>query len=172
MTLLIDTQYVEHVVADMHHYFGPKLGRELPKADLALWLDYLVLDAGLMPGDNQVTAVWVHPKGVQGLEYFTPSNFETELNGQAFKDNLGEFVMQSVAVESIVSAEQMIADCIEAVRSENKEEDIVVVAQAVPKGVNNVQWATMPTEQNPQPADAIIMGFSLMGALGIAGNEI
>ena len=45
--MLIDACYLNRVVNDMRRHFSPIVGRELPRADLAVLLECMALDAGV-----------------------------------------------------------------------------------------------------------------------------
>ena len=94
--ILVDADYIDRVAFHLVVNFERMLGRRIPPADLPHWLDCIVLDGGLRPGENDVQVVLFHSKGVQKMQHFNPSEFAKELDGVAFKDNLGEFTLQSV----------------------------------------------------------------------------
>ena len=95
-TLLVDADYVERVAFDLIVNFERMLGRRIPPAPLADWLDYVALDGGLLPAegeaqtaDNEIRVYFIHrPETVQ-LQNFTPAHFADEINGKAFADRLG-----------------------------------------------------------------------------------
>jgi len=68
-TLLIDADYVERVAFDLIVNFERMLGRRIPPAPLGDWLDYVALDGGLQPGDNEIRVYLVHRPEQEG----TPS---------------------------------------------------------------------------------------------------
>lgn len=175
VTILIDTEYLETTTRDLRAHFSHEMGRELPLADLARWADCMVLDGGLRPGDNSVQLVLVHPKEKKSLEQFVPGDFAQELHQQAFADNLGEFSFQCVAVEDLVSPTQMMEDCLTAITADKEHQSdlILVVAQEAPKS----ETAAPFTLCNMQPESAhgqehILIGFSLLAALGINANDL
>lgn len=58
--ILIDAAFLDRVGKDMAAHFAPLVGRELPKADLAVLLECLVLDAGIEPGKNEIQVIFVY----------------------------------------------------------------------------------------------------------------
>ena len=48
--ILIDAEYLDRVAFDLTVNFETMLGRRLPKADRARWLDCIALDGGLREG--------------------------------------------------------------------------------------------------------------------------
>ncbi len=84
-TLLVDADYVERVAFDLIVNFERMLGRRIPPAPLGDWLDYVALDGGLQPGDNEIRVYLVHRPEQERLQHFTPAHFADELNGKAFR---------------------------------------------------------------------------------------
>lgn len=168
VTVLVDTAYAEQVAGGIREHFSQELGRNLPPVDLPNWLDCLVLDAGLRPGDNQVQVVLIHPKNTTTLQQFIPCDFSEQLDGQAFKDNLGEFSFHSVCVEDIVSTEQLISDCINA--AEPAPDLTIVVSPQAPKGKAYTLCNMQPEGTDGHPH--VVLGFSILAGLGISPSEI
>ena len=60
--ILIDASYINKVTADLNRHFGQVIGRELPKADLPIFLECVAMDAAIQPGENghfaHVASVW------------------------------------------------------------------------------------------------------------------
>ena len=72
-TLLVDADYVERVAFDLIVNFERMLGRRIPPAPLGDWLDYVALDGGLQPGDNEIRVYLVHRPEQERLQHFTPA---------------------------------------------------------------------------------------------------
>lgn len=177
LSVLIDAQYVDFVAGDMRKYYRKQLGREIPIADLAYWLDCVALDAGVRPGENSINAYFVHDKEVETLEHFAPAHLSHDISGKAFADNLGEFSMQSLPVEDIVSRPQMIADCVQQLAEDKSVDAVVVVAEALDRSsepLKNAErimhCALMPAEGYEN--ETLVLGYSLLSALGISPEEI
>lgn len=177
LSVLIDAQYVDFVAGDMRKYYRGQLGRDMPKADLAYWLDCVALDAGVRPGENSINAYFVHDKAVEALEQFVPAHLTDEISGKAFADNLGEFSMQSLPVEDIVSRQQMIADCVQQLAEDKQTDAVVVVAETLDRtsdllkdAERIMQCSLLPAEGYEQ--ETLVLGYSLLSALGISPEEI
>lgn len=182
--ILVDADYVDRVTFNLTVNFERMINRRIPRADLAKWLDCVALDGGLHPGDNHIQAVFIHSEGRQGLDYFTPSDFDKELDGKAFRDNLGEFTLHSVPVEGPVSADDLYAECLETLLTSEQVERIVVIAdmdtlydrlrRIVEKaeGEHDVTMLAMSPLQGSRHFHTEILGYSLMAALGISGDEL
>ena len=89
--LLIDAAFLNLVVTDLKKYFEKTLMRELQEIDLSELVTYIVLDAGMAVGDNQIQILMVYDKDSAQLSNCRPSDLSAELNGVAFKSQFGEF---------------------------------------------------------------------------------
>ena len=88
--ILVDTAHLDHVAFDLIVNFERMLGRQIPQGDFPKWLDCIALDGGLRPGENETRVYLIHPKEQTKLQHLLPCNFAEELNGKAFRDELGE----------------------------------------------------------------------------------
>ena len=50
--IIADADYVDKVAFDLIVNFERMIGRRIPKADMARWIDCIALDGGLRPGNN------------------------------------------------------------------------------------------------------------------------
>lgn len=87
--ILVDADYVDKVAFDLIVNFERMLGRRIPLADMARWLDCVALDGGIREGDNHVQAIFIHDKRSASLKNFNPGGYDDDLSQKAFKDNLG-----------------------------------------------------------------------------------
>ena len=51
--IIVDADYVDKVVFDLTVNFERMLGRRVPKADMARWVECVALDGGLREGDHE-----------------------------------------------------------------------------------------------------------------------
>ena len=181
--ILVDADYLDQVFFDMTVHFEPIIGRHLPPADLCHWLDCVALDGGLRQGKQEVQAIFIHSKELEAFRQTTPAHFENELNGKAFEDYIGEFVMQSFPVERVVSQSDFFIESLEAALISTDAKRIMVVGDMDAYGdkvVEKVKAATdkdvtifgmRPLEEG-QGFKPEILGYSLLAALGIRGEEL
>lgn len=180
--VLVDADYVGRVAFDLIVNFERMLGRRIPPADLGRWLDCVALDGGLRPGQNAVQAVFIHDKATAELPNFAPANFATELDGKAFKDNLGEFTLHSFAVEPIVSKADFMQQALTDILHADATKRVMVIADMDDYG-NAIKTTAANTTGKDITLFAMeplagrgfsqeILGYSLMSALGISGDEI
>lgn len=181
--ILVDADYIDKVAFDLTVNFERMLDRRIPPADLARWIDCIALDGGIRQGDNDIQVILIHDNKTHKLDNFQPSSFEEQLDGKAFKDNLGEFVISSITVEEMVDKEHLFCDSLMHICSQpevkrvmvipNTEEYFYGVRHAL-KDADDEKHITVFAMQ-PMPGGNFrqeILGYSLMSALKINGDEI
>lgn len=195
--ILIDAQHLDHVAFDLIVNFERMLGRRIPQADLAHWLDCIALDGGITPGENAVQVIFLYEQDKTALQHFTPAHFEEDLNGKAFKDQMGEFTLASLPIEPIVSRDDLLVQSFESLLLDAQVERIMLIADLdgfTDESLRLTQrikqlCATPPTPEHgdPLPQKSItlfgmqplaghgfqseILGYSLTSAMGVSGGE-
>jgi len=179
--MLVDGDYADRVAFNLICNFERMLERRVPQADLAKWIDCMALDGGLRPGDNSVEVVFVHKS--RKLENFTPGSYADDIHGKAFRDQLGEFAMTAYQVEDVVSTEDFFVQCLEVVLSAKETRRVIAVpdmesyGQRVRQTLRHADPDKHVTLLTMAPAEGgnfrqDLLGYSLMAALGIKGEEI
>lgn len=181
--ILADADYIDKVAFDLIVNFERMLGRRIPPADMARWIDCVALDGGLREGDNNVQVVLIHDKQHTRLDNFSPANYAEELDGKAFRDHLGEFSISVLPVESMVSKEDFIADVLAVVSNHKDVKRLMVVPDGMkaydlvrhtlrnaPEDKHITVFAMQPMQGGNFRQE--ILGYSLMNALGIRADEI
>ena len=182
--ILVDADYVDKVAFDLTVNFERMIGRRIPQADLARWVDCVALDGGLREGKNETQVVLIHDKESEELKFFVPGHFENDLNGKAFSDHLGEFVFEVYPVEPLTTKEDYFADVLQTVCQQQEVNRVMVVPgegdlyNKVRETLNRLdecqKHITVFTMQ-PMMGGSFrqeILGYSLMAALGIRGEEL
>lgn len=182
--IIADADFVDKVAFDLTVNFERMLMRRVPKADLARWIDCIALDGGIREGKNEVQVVLIHNKENTELENFTPAHYKEELDGKAFKDHLGEFSINTYPVEELVSKADFIAEAAQIACSQKEVKRVMVVPddeetyakvrhalkRIDDEGKRITLFAMQPMEGGNFRQE--ILGYSLMSALGINGEEI
>jgi len=181
--ILVDADYADRVAFDLTVNFERMIGRQIPKADMARWADCVALDGGVREGDDETKVILIHDKESSGMKNFAPGTYASELNGQAFKDNLGEFVFESYPVEELTTKTDFMLDILQTVcRQEDVKRIMIVSDDLIYKDVRDLlrkvnddgkritvfTMAPMPDGQFLQE----ILGFSLTAALGVKSDEL
>ena len=181
--IVVDADYVDSVAFNLIVNFERMIGRRIPPADMARWVECVALDGGLRQGDHETQVVLLHAKGKRAMENFTPADYSTQLDGKAFKGNLGEFVFGASPVESWVSQAEFLVDVVSLVCNQ-KEVKRVMVVPDVDKCYDMLRHALRHVDDDKrvtlfamQPLTGgnfrqEILGYSLMSALGIKADEI
>ena len=183
--ILVDADYVDKVAFNLIVNFERMLGRRIPQADLAKWMDCVALDGGIRPGENDILVVLIHQKDKTKLENFKPSDYVKDIDGKAFRDHLGEFSIGAYPIEDIAGSENYFSDALQLIAAQKEVKRIMVVpnaedsyiynnVRAMLKDVDDEKRITLLSMQ-PMPNWNFrqeILGYSLLAALGISSEEI
>ena len=184
--ILVDADYVDKVTFNLIVNFERMLGRRIPQADLARWIDCVALDGGLREGTHETLVVLVHQKDKARLENFVPSDYANELDGKAFKDHLGEFLISAIPIEAIADGEDYFSEALKLAVAQKEIRRIMVIPNAEDPYIYNKVRETLNRVDDdekritvfamePKPGGNFrqeILGYSLMAALGISSEEI
>ena len=188
IVILADAEYIDKVAFDLTVNFERMLGRRIPQADMAQWLECVALDGGLRPQPSDtnpqpsIQVVLIHDKGQLQLDNFRPGKF-TDLDGKAFSGQLGEFLISCVQVEEMVTKDDLYIDSLQIIANAAEVKRLMVVADS-DRIYNKVREALHQADPDKhitvftmQPMTSgnfrqEILGYSLMAALGIKSAEL
>ena len=188
IVILVDAEYVDKVAFDLTVNFERMLGRRIPQADMAQWLECIALDGGLRPTANSqkptatCQVVLIHDRNRQQMDNFQPGKF-ADLDGKAFSGQLGEFLISCVQVEEMVTKDDLYVDSLQIIANAAEVKRLMVVADS-DRIYNKVREALRQADPDkhitvfamqPMPNGNFrqeILGYSLMAALGIKSEEI
>jgi len=190
--IIVDADYVDQVAFNLIVNFERMLERRIPQADLAKWLVCVALDGGMRPpqasgNEEQASSthvILIHEKANMALRNFTPGHFKNELNAKAFNDQLGEFSISAVPVEPITTKEELLTETLQFVCSQKDVKRVMVVPDAGQYGsvkrvldqIGSDEKRITVFAMEPMPSGRWhrqeILGYSLMAALGIRGEEL
>ena len=179
--IIVDADYVDKVAFNLIVNFERMLERRIPQADITKWVECIALDGGLRQGDNKTQVLLVYDNNV--MENVKPGSLDDELNGKAFSGNIGEFCFSSIPVEEMTDKEHLFCDSLMHVCSQPEVKRVMVIPNAETyydgvrralKDIDDEKRVTVFAMQ-PMPGGNFrqeILGYSLMNALGIKGEEI
>ena len=183
--IIADADYVDSVTFDLIVNFERMIGRRIPAADLARWIDCVALDGGIREGEHQTQVVLIHRKDRKGMENFMPSDYESDLNGKAFKDHLGEFMLSSLPIEEIIDETDFLMEIVQAACEQPNVKRVMIVPNFEKDGLyDRMRHVLQQVDDDKritvfamQPLSGgnfrqEILGYSLMNALGIKSEEI
>ena len=182
--ILADADYIDKVAFDLSVNFERMLRRRNPPPDMARWIDCIAPDGGIREGDNEVQVILVHERTTSALENFCPSSLADDLDGKAFNDHLGEFCISAIAVEeTIVDKEHLFCDSLMHICSQPEVRHVMVIPNGetyydgVRRALKDADDEKRITVFAMQPMQGgnfrqEILGYSLMSALGIKGEEV
>ncbi|MBQ6193035.1 MAG: hypothetical protein IJK43_01185 [Prevotella sp.] len=185
--IIADADYADRVAFNLIVNFERMIGRRIPQADMAQWLVCIALDGGLRtPSDTHV--VLLHNRDRSRLENFTPSQFDTELNGQAFRDDqLGEFTISAVTAEDqLVSHDDLLLDIVGTALQQPEVKRVMIVPNAEEGTLYDDLRETLRCQDADDKRVTVftmeplqggnfrqeMLGYSLMAALGIRSDEL
>ena len=183
--ILVDADYVDKVAFNLIVNFERMLGRRIPQADFAKWIDCIALDGGIREGEHETLVVLIHQKEKTKLDNFLPGNYAEELDGKAFKDHLGEFSINAYPIEDIAGGEDYFVDALKLIAAQKDVKRVMVIPNAEDEDIyNKVREALRRVDDEKritvfamQPMTGgnfrqEILGYSLMAALGINSSEL
>ena len=182
--ILADADYIDRVAFNLIVNFERMLGRRIPQADIARWIDCVALDGGIREGEHETQVVLIHQKGKLGLENFVPSAYK-ELDGKAFKDHLGEFAINAYPIEPI-AGEDFFTEVLSLVTAQKEVKRVMVIPNLEEDTIYNKVRDTLRQVDDEEKRVTLfamqplsggryrqeILGYSLMAALGIRADEI
>ena len=185
--IIADADYADRVAFNLIVNFERMIGRRIPQADMAQWLVCLALDGGLRTA-SQTQVVLLHANNRPQLENFTPSHFDSELNGQAFRDEqLGEFTISAITPEQeLVSADDLLLDIVGTALQQPEVRRVMIVPNAEEGTLYDDLRETLRRHDADDKRVTVftmeplqggnfrqeLLGYSLMAALGIRGDEL
>ena len=182
--ILIDASYINKVTGDLNQHFGQMIGRELPKADLPIFLECVAMDAAIQPGENVLQVLLVYDKEHAKMDAFNPSDLKKELNDVAFKSQLGEFQLNTFEPSDMADREAFFLEAVKLVADAKEVKHLVIVPSDTEYGdkLHEILEKVDGKESihvlgmNPlAPSKAFsweMMGYAVLQALGIRSDEI
>ena len=182
--ILIDASYINKVTGDLSQHFGQMIGRELPKADLPIFLECVAMDAAIQPGENVLQVLLVYDNELTKMDVFNPSDLKKELNDVAFKSQLGEFQLNTFEPSDMADREAFFLEAVKLVADAKEVKHLVIVpseteyGDKIPEILEKVDGkeSIHVLGMNPlAPSKAFsweMMGYAVLQALGIRSDEI
>jgi len=187
--IIADGDYVDRVAFNLIVNFERMIGRRIPQADMARWVECIALDGGMRPDSpsSPITTqvVLIHDDGRQRMENFAPGHYADELHGQAFTGNLGEFVFTCTSPEGLTTKEALLQDTLQTVCQMQEVKRVMVVADE--QHLDGIRRVLRQTADGDAPKRITVfamqpisggqfcqelLGYSLMAALGVKGSEL
>ena len=177
--ILIDAAYINKVTKDLSQHFGQVIGRELPKADLPIFLECVAMDAAIQPGDNVLQVLFVYDKNENKMDAFNPGDLKKELNDVAFKSQLGEFQLNTFEPSDMADKEAFFLESVRLIADAKEVQHLVVVPSESEYGdklpeifekVDGKESIHVLGMNPPAPSDKYqweMLGYAVLQALGI-----
>ncbi|WOZ85439.1 DUF6621 family protein [Segatella copri] len=186
--IIADADYIDRVAFDLTVNFERMINRRIQPADMAQWAVCIALDGGLREGEHETQVVLIHDKKAIAMKNFRPSNYETDLNAKAFKDDkLGEFIFSSYPTEEkMAGKDEFLVEVARTVCNAKEVKRVMVIPNSedgdaydqlrdMLRKVDDDDKRITLFAMQPMPGGNFrqeILGYSLMNALGISAKEI
>ena len=192
--IIADGDYVDSVAFNLTVNFERMIGRRIPPADMARWVECIALDGGMRPFEEMQSleaspttqVVLVHGAGRKRMENFAPGSYADELHGKAFEGKLGEFTFTCINPEGFTSTDALLQETLQlALQSDGVKRIMVVPSESGLDGVRRVLLKQTTDGDAPKCVTVFtmqpiaggrfqqeILGYSLMAALGVKGSEL
>ena len=186
--IIADADYIDRVAFDLTVNFERMINRRIQPADMAQWAVCIALDGGLREGEHETQVVLIHDKKAIAMKNFRPSNYETDLNAKAFKDDkLGEFIFSSYPTEEkMAGKDEFLVEVARTVCNTKEVKRVMVIPNSedgdaydqlrdMLRKVDDDDKRITLFAMQPMPGGNFrqeILGYSLMNALGISAKEI
>lgn len=182
--ILIDASYIDKVTSDLSMHFGQAIGRELPKADLSLFLECVAMDAGIQEGNDVVQVLFVYDKEHKSMSAFHPGDLKKELNDVAFKGRLGEFQLNAFEPSDMADRASFFIESVKLIADAKEVKQLMVIpseteyADQLPEifekvdGKESIHIFGMNPPAQEGKFQWETMGFAVLQALGIRPDEI
>ena len=184
--VLVDADYVDTVAFNLIVNFERIIGRRIPQADIAKWLDCVVLDGGVREGENDIQVILIHQQDKQQMNNFVPGNYANDLSEKAFKDHLGEFTINAYQAEGLAKTGDFFGEVLELACAQKSVKRLMVIPNLEDDSIYNKVRETLRHADDADKRITVfsmqpqaggnyrqeILGYSLMAALGIKADEI
>lgn len=186
--ILADADYVDGVAFNLTVNFERMLGRRVPQADMVQWAECVAMDGGvsLCPSEEEkgnVQMVLVHERQNPSLKNFEPGSYVEELDGKAVQSRVGEIVFNAVQTEEMAPKEQLMKELLQLLCEKKAVKRLMVVVDdamvnalrpILQRNDSDERRTTLLTMQPVQGGAYrhVLLGYSLMAALGISSREI
>ena len=169
--ILIDAAFLDRVGKDMAAHFAPLVGRELPKADLAV-------------GKNEIQVIFVYDAEHSRMGFCLPSDLEKEVHGMAFQSRLGEFALYAFQPSDMARREDLFTESLQLLTESKDARRIMLVpdegeyGEAVErlaakiKGKDGVTVFGMNPPAHDYEYSFEMLGFAILQSLGIRAEEL
>ena len=181
--VLVDASYINKVGENVASYFSKQMNRVFPKADLALLLEYMAMDAGIQPGDNKIQVIFIYDGKNPGMDFCLPSCLSEEIHGKAFNGPMGEFSLYAFQPSGLATKGDLFMEALQLADASKDVGRVLLVpdeetygtrvSEAV-KGMEADKVVVMG--MNPRRETFgfrfEVIGFPLLKAYGITPDEV
>lgn len=179
--IIVDGDFLNFITADFKSNFERMLDRQLPTIDLTTLFTYIALDWGIRTGHNEIDVYITYGHDKDLLSVCIPSSLK-ELDGQAFKGELGEFRFHTFSTEGLISSDMLFLDSLANITEEKRINRLAVIGfnEHYGEDIKEIlekcegKLITNFSMQNLDNAKFTtqIIAYPIMMALGIKSDEL
>ncbi|MGL5273514.1 MAG: DUF6621 family protein [Phocaeicola sp.] len=182
--LLVDAAYLDRVAGDLSKHFSKVLERPLPKADLAILLECIALDAGVALGKNALQVIFLYDEESKKMKNIQPMDFQKELHGMAFQSQLGEFTLSAFDATELATREALFLETVTLLTESPDAKRMILVpseeeyGDKLPAILNKIEGKDKIALFGMNPLSEVIsfewemLGYALLQSLGVKADEI
>ena len=196
--IIADANYIDRVAFNLTVNFERMIGRRIPPADMARWVECVALDGGMRPAATDAAGeascnpkpastrvVLIHDAARRRLENFAPADYAGELDGKAFTGPLGEFLFTCVSPENLATREALFLETLQLALQAKEVRRLMVIPDE--QAIDGVRRVVRQTDDGDAPKRITVftmqpisggqfvqelLGYSLMAALGVKSSEL
>lgn len=184
IVILVDVAYLDKEAGALSDFFSTEvLKRPLAKADMALFLEGVSMDAKVPMGKTKVQVIFVYDKQYPQMKNFIPSGLEKELNNVGFDNEIGEFSLAAYPNEEMVAVDALYAEMMNILSVSKGTQKLLLITDL--NKYTKESWKSLSEAadreiyfytMNPEDAKSYPfvhnqLGYPLLNALGIRSDE-
>ncbi len=182
---LFDATFYNFIVTDIKKHFETTLNRQFNSVELFDLISYLALDLGITESSPTSQVIWLHDKETSELMFSQPNNFKADLDGKAFRNEIGEFLMASVSTENLVPLNQLFLEVLQMTLESDEVKRIALIGDynSYGKDIFNLLDAEILKKKEvvlfnmgdvnlQEGVRGEILAYPLMQALGIRADDL
>lgn len=181
--IIIDAGHLDMVVGEISTRLAADLGRDIPKLDVALFLETLLLDAGLEAEEERSSNVlWIHSSECGGMKNVLPSDFDKDFTDTAFRGPMGEFTFNSFQPEGVVDYRELFMESLTLAAESDRVKRLIVVGdemnlmermrKAVEKRKAEVMFFGLVPSRDEKMLSHSTMAYALLRAMGLEADDL
>lgn len=186
--VLIDANQLDILTGQMTQFLQQQIGRDLPLMPVDQWVTYLALESGMKSKEGQeIQTLWIYEAKQGEMKACEPKLLKTDYNNMAFRNELGEFTLNSFTAEDFVEMGALYIESLQLLLEDKKvtrlllfapNDKIEEVTNLVEKSAHKKDvYLFTDSGKHSSKADCEcihekVVLYPMMKALGVKGKEV